>query len=292
MPMSAHTLLALAAASILTLSAQVAQAKDPNITGMWVMSPPDGGQQMRQPMRPKLTAAAQNEGRSVQSRDAKNNRIISESHTKCWPTGMPAMMTNPFGIQFLQTPGRITVLNEVSNLPRAIYLDEKDHPDTYIPGWNGHSIGHWEKDVLVVDTVGFNGRSDVLMILAANGPTVEAGGIGAAWTVSEKLHLIEKIYLDKDGYLHDDITMEDPATLAEPYTAKYRYKRAHGREANEVMEYVCEVDPANLNAFEREQKDAGLASTNDPAWAIEGFTKPASSAATATLAPSASPPPK
>ena len=257
-------LAAFAATSLLALSAGQAMAKDPDITGMWAISPPDGGQQMRQANRPQMTPAAQARQQKAQAANNKNNRLIGEAHTKCWPTGMPGMMSTPFGIEFLQTPGRITILNEVSNLPRTIYLDEKAHSVSFIPGWNGHSIGHWEKDVLVVDTIGFNGRSQ---------------------NVSEKMHMSEKIYLDKDGFLHDDITMDDPDTYAKPYTATYRYKRAKGQEANEVMEYVCEVDPANLVAFEQEQKAAGLASTYDPAWSAEAFAKPATAAATASIVP-------
>ena len=170
---------------------------------------------------------------------------------------MPGLMQPPFGIEFLQTKGRVTILSEVSNLPRTIYLDEKTHPDSIIPGWNGHSIGHWEGNVLMVDTIGFNGRNH---------------------NVSEKMHITEKIYLD-GAYLIDELTEDDPVNFAEPHHVKYRYKRAEGQEASEVMEYVCEVDPANLVAFEQEQKAAGRSSDFDPAWAASGFSNPAAVAA-------------
>jgi hypothetical protein len=276
MLMSARVLLAFAAVSIMSFCAEAAQAKEPNITGVWAISPPGDAQQMLQDSLPSLTPAVQAKVQQAQAIARKNNRLVGEAHTKCWPTGMPGMMSTPFGIEFLQTPGRITILNEVSNLPRTIYLDEKTHSDSFIPGWNGNSIGHWENDVLIVDTIGFNGRSEALVI-------DHKGGMAAP--VSEKMHMIEKIYLDKEGYLHDDITMDDPVSFTAPYTGRYRYKRAVGKEANELIDYVCEVDPANLFAFEKEQKDAGVASTYDPAWSIEAFAKPDSAAATATLTP-------
>jgi hypothetical protein len=259
-----RALAASAAVSVLTLAAvQPAFAAEPNITGMWAISPADGGQQQRQPPAP-FTDAVRAKNAELQKINQANNRLVGEDHTKCLPTGMPGMMGTPFGIEFLQTPGRITILNEVSNLPRTIYLDEKTHPDSFIPGWNGHSIGHWEKDVLVVDTVGFNGRQA---------------------HASEKMHMEERLYLDKDGFLHDDMTQTDPDVYTAPYHTTYRYKRAQGQEASEVMEYVCEVDPANLFAFEQEQKAAGLPSDFDPAWSAQAFAKPNTAAAVVSAVP-------
>jgi hypothetical protein len=231
--------------------ATAALAADPDITGVWAVSQPEG--RVHQPPARFTPEAAAHNAEDQKITNA-NHRLIGEAHTKCWPTGMPGLMQPPFGIEFLQTKGRITILSEVSNLPRTIYLDEKAHPDTLIPGWNGHSIGHWDKDVLYVDTIGFNGRNH---------------------NVSEKTHITEKIYLDKEGYLVDELTQEDPLTYAEPRKATYRYKRAQGQEANEVMEYVCEVDPANLFAFEQEQKAAGRASDFDQAWSAYVFSHPA-----------------
>jgi hypothetical protein len=239
---------ALLAAPLLALAAGA--HAEPNITGMWALSQP--ADRVRQP-RPKMTPEAQARNAEDQKINTAAHRLVGEAHTKCWPTGMPGLMQPPFGIEFLQTKGRITILSEVSNTPRTIYLDEKVHPDTFIPGWNGHSIGHWEGNTLMVDTIGFNGRNH---------------------NVSEKAHITEKMFMEGE-YLIDDLTMEDPVNYAEPMHVTYRYKRAVGQEANEVMEYVCEVDPANLFAFEAEQKAAGRASEFDAAWAASAFSNPA-----------------
>ena len=240
-----------AVAGLAALAAGAAQA-EPNITGMWALSQPEGRLHAGPPpMIPAVRAANQ----ARQKIDQANHRLIGEAHTKCLPAGMPGLMQPPFGIEFLQTKGRVTILSEVSNLPRTIYLDEKIHPDTMIPGWNGHSIGHWEGDTLVVDTIGFNGRQP---------------------NVSEKMHITERIHLTEAGkYLVDDLTLDDPATYTEPYHISYRYKRAEGQEASELMEYVCEVDPANLFAFESEMKAAGLPSDMDSSWTVEAFNHPA-----------------
>lgn len=212
-------------------SAVHAAPAEPNITGLWSLEQPPGWK--ARPGDAPLTAAAAAEAAETARRYAAFGRVIGEAHTKCWPAGMPGLMQPPFGIEFLQTRGRVTILSEVSNLPRTIYLDEKAHPDDLIPGWNGHSIGRWEKGVLVIDTVGFNGRQP---------------------RVSPKMHITERIYLAERGKaLIDEMTLDDPQTYTRPFTLKYRYKRVTGQSA-ELMEYVCEVDPDNLNAYATEEK--------------------------------------
>ncbi|MBW8812556.1 MAG: hypothetical protein JF588_03955 [Caulobacterales bacterium] len=229
-----------------------AAAAEPDITGMWALDQPPG--QTHQPP-PKLTPAAHQAMDEANHVAAANNRLIGEAHTKCWPAGMPGLMQPPFGIEFLQTKGRVTILSEVSNLPRTIYLDESRHPDDVQPGWNGHSIGHWDANVLVVDTIGFNSRQP---------------------RVSEKMHITERIFLDADGqHLVDELVLDDPVTYAEPYHIRYRYKRVESGPGAELMEYVCEVDPANLVAFEKEQAAAGRPSNFDPAWAATAMAEPA-----------------
>jgi hypothetical protein len=232
-----------------------ARAAEPNITGVWVMEPNAAaiGVTTRQQPAP-LTAAAAAEQAEVNRINAANKRVTTEGRTKCLPPGMPAMMTTPFGIEILQTKGRITILSEIGIVPRTIHLNQKTHGDSFIPGWTGHSIGHWEGDTLVVDTIGFNGR---------------------AQRVSEKMHITERIRLDKGGFLVNEMTLEDPNIYTQPYKTSYRYRRVTEGEGADLIEYVCEVDPANLFAYEAEQKAAGRPSTFDPAWAAQLYKNPA-----------------
>ncbi len=240
------------------LLAGVAQA-EPNITGVYapITSGPDGQPLARAPA--SFTPAAKAATAATAKLNAANHRIISENRTFCLPTGMPTMMTTPFGIEFLQTKGRVTILSELNAIPRTIYLDEKTQPDGVVPGWNGHSIGHWEGDTLLVDTVGFNGRNQ---------------------NISEKMHITEKIYLDKkSGDLVDEMVLDDPNIYAQPYHITNRYRRAVGQEANELQEYACEVDPNNLFAYLAEQKAAGRPTDFNPSWAAANYNDPASVAA-------------
>jgi hypothetical protein len=216
---TAATALALALAA-----AGVASAEAP-INGMWVLDQEPGRKAVNNAA--PLTDAARAENQAEARRQAFYGRIKSEAHTKCLPAGMPGMMAPPFGVEVLQTKGRVTIISEVSNLPRTIYLNERAHPADLDPGWNGHSIGHWEGATLVVDTIGFNGRQP---------------------RVSTRMHMVERFRLIDGGrYLVDEITLDDPATYTHPFTLSYRYRRLP--EENEVMEYICEVVPEDLSAY-------------------------------------------
>lgn len=203
-----------------------AVAAPPSLTGMYVKEAIPDGAPPDHAAPPPLTPAA----RAAQARErailGKAGLLTSMAHTKCLPPGMPGMMQPPFGLEFIESPGRITVIAEVSNMPRTIYMNLKTHPDGVDPGWNGHSIGRWEGSTLVVDTVGFNGRT---------------------LNVSDKMHMVEKIRLDNAGKtLVDEITMDDPATYTKPYTITYRYTKLAQTEP--LMEYYCEVLPDALAA--------------------------------------------
>ena len=81
----------------------------------------------------------------------------TDTSTACFPHGMPRLMESPYPIEIVQTPGRVTFLHEVAHEVRRIYLDQK-HPANLHDTFLGHSVGHWEGDTLVVDTVGINDK--------------------------------------------------------------------------------------------------------------------------------------
>ena len=209
---------------------------DPDISGEWVLDQP-GAANLKLDDLP-LTPAARATADAAAAR-AASGKLLAEGHILCLPDGMPHMMAAPYAIAFLQTRGRITVLPEVSNLPRVIYLDEAKHPDDVDPSWTGHSIGHWEGETLVVDTIGFNDRFAMLF------------NAHAQVRRSAALHVVERIALGKDGYLRDEMTLIDPAVFTRPYAITYRYRHL---DAAETMESVCEVNPALVAQFTAEQK--------------------------------------
>jgi len=128
----------------------------------------------------------------------------------CRPYGMPRVMFgNPFGPEIIVTPEIVVMLEDVDK--RIIYTDGRQHPtgDDAIDTWDGHSIGHWEGDTLVVDTVNvFPGNYDQSNAMH-----------------SGKIHIVERIrLLDKDT-LQVHMVIEDPETLEHSWTVVRQYKR-------------------------------------------------------------------
>lgn len=143
--------------------------------------------------------------------------------SNCEPLGMPGMMTMPYSLEFLMTPGKITVQQEALMQLRRIFMDGRALPATPDPTYSGYSVGRWEGDVLVVETVGTR-------------PGQRLGRQGI--TNSANLKITERIYLDEDNpdVLHLDFTYEDPAALEEPWIQTHTFRRD---EEWEMLEYVC-----------------------------------------------------
>ncbi len=77
----------------------------------------------------------------------------------CFPPGMPRMYLQPFPMEIIQVPGRVIMLFEFNHFIRQIFTDGRPHNTALGPTWLGDSIGHWDGDTLVVDTIGFNDKT-------------------------------------------------------------------------------------------------------------------------------------
>ena len=151
----------------------------------------------------------------------------TDTSTQCFPHGMPRLMESPYPIEIVQTPGRVTFLHEVAHEIRRIYLDQKQ-PASLRKTYLGHSVGHWEGDTLVVDTVGINDKSFI-------------DDEGEAH--SDQEHLTER-YRKIDGGRGIELvmTVDDPVTLEHPYS----YKRVYAwRPDVRPAEYICEENNRN-----------------------------------------------
>lgn len=136
----------------------------------------------------------------------------------CLPqAATPSMLGFPH--KLVQTPAVIVHLTEFTTPGyRQIFLDGRPHPKEWNPAWMGHSVGHWEGDTLVVDTVGFNELT---------------AGFGVH---SEKLHVVERISRPDKANLVVEITADDP----EAYTGEWkRTIRAALIPEEEILEFVC-----------------------------------------------------
>ncbi|MGV3591340.1 MAG: hypothetical protein ACO1PZ_06595 [Gammaproteobacteria bacterium] len=173
---------------------------------------------------------------------ADPNYEIPEGMSNCEPDGMPTMMTMPYSLEFLFTPGKIVVNQEALMMVRRIYTDGRPLPsrDEIEPNYFGYSVGHWEGDTLVVETIGTKA-----------GQRLGEAGI----TNSEELKITERIYLDPDNkdMLHLDFTFEDPNVLAQPWHRTHTFRRDRTWE---ILEYVCaENDRHPLDAEGQTQAD-------------------------------------
>ena len=128
-------------------------------------------------------------------------------HT-CTPPGLPRVYLHPFPIQIVQTPGEVLILFEYDSIRHQIFTDGRPHDTTLGPLWMGDSIGHWEGDTLVADTVNFNDKTWL-------------DRIGHPHSVA--LHVVERIRRIDHDHLTDDITIDDPKAYTKPWTAHIEF---------------------------------------------------------------------
>jgi hypothetical protein len=121
----------------------------------------------------------------------------------CKPSGSLRLLTFPPFRKFLQLPGLFVILSERDVTYRQIFLDGRPLPDDPTPTWNGYSVGRWDGDPLVVQTIGF--RDDTW--LDRNGSPMTA-----AAKVTERFRRIN------DGRLEVDVTVDDPKAYTRPWT--------------------------------------------------------------------------
>jgi len=140
------------------------------------------------------------------------------------PHGMPRQMAGiPFGPEVQMTPAMVLMSWPFLGAQRRIYIDGRPHPDPnkFAANYMGHSVGQWQGDTLVVDTV------EMLP-----GMYDQSGA-----PFSDKVHLTERIRLVDENLLEDQMTIEDPVTLTHPWHVTRRYRRANPRYPNFSLEY-------------------------------------------------------
>lgn len=214
-----------------------ANAPAPDLTGVWRRSrrPPDNtrrytlgeltgslGDEMS-PMTPwgeaQFKAAKPNGGARGVSLAETNDPIY-----KCFPPGVPRIYTSRLGgpFEIIQTPGRVTMIFEYDHFVRQFYTDGRPHPEDLSPTWMGDSVGKWEGNTLVIDTVGFNDKTWL---------------DNQGHPHSDSLHLVERIRRVSRGAMTDDITIDDPKAYTKPWVSHMIFEL---KPDWKIVEYVCE----------------------------------------------------
>jgi len=150
---------------------------------------------------------------------------VADPTSGCLPQGMPRFMVASYPLEILQTKGQVTIIAEWSSQVRRIFTDGRGHPpaDEVDITFNGHSIGHWEGQTLVVDTIGIRGDT-----------SFDASPL----THSDQLTVNERIFLKDPKTLVVDLTVTDPGAFTAPWKVRRTYR--HGGPDARIMEYVCE----------------------------------------------------
>jgi hypothetical protein len=171
---------------------------------------------------------------------AANAPAPEDSQTaNCLPPGMPGIMGQPYPMEFLLTPGKVTIVIEAYTQVRHIYTDGRSLPEEPDPKFFGTSIGRWEGDTLVAETVGFN---DFVQ---------HARGVPHG----DKMRIVERFRLTDPDTMSIETTISDPDALTVPYTTTASLRRHRDWT---ISEYVCEEN--NRNSVDTSGK-AGIDST-------------------------------
>lgn len=154
--------------------------------------------------------------------ERKTNISKDDPEARCLPPGVPRMSTTPYPFRIVQVPGLTLIVYEGgAHIWRQIFTDGRKHSEDPNPTWLGESIGWWDGDTFVIDTVGFNGKS-----------WIDESGL----PTTEKLHVIERIKRVDAGHLQIDHTVDDPGA----YTAPWNFTTHPTQLKGELMEYICQ----------------------------------------------------
>lgn len=214
-----------------------------DISGVWLRT--GGMPRMEAPMQPWAQEVFERTAAEMRARDGSDLRprdpdvALREvsgdepfigNRLLCLPEGPVDMLIPPYDIQLIHQLDKVYMLTEWGNKVRIIYLDEQ-HPPNLKPSWNGHSVGHWEGETLVVDTVGLDERAPLL-------------SMRGAVPRSDALHIVERITVSEDGdTITAEVMIEDPKVFTQPWSMNLTWLR---RPDPHVYEFVCADAPLDL----------------------------------------------
>ncbi|OFW22249.1 MAG: hypothetical protein A3H97_22745 [Acidobacteria bacterium RIFCSPLOWO2_02_FULL_65_29] len=198
----------------------------PDLTGPWLGGGSDGDMERDGGLKPgELTSVLLPAARALRAKREK--AIYEEPYIYCLPMSVPRVNPYPWKFAMSYTSKGLTqiyVLHETGDAGahRVVYMDGRKHPVDPIPTWWGHSIGRWEGDTLVIDTIGYNDR-------------FWFDAVGTPHT--EQLHTIERWTRVNYGTLVNEFTLDDPGAFSKPVQLKFTARLV--RADIDLMEYIC-----------------------------------------------------
>jgi hypothetical protein len=169
-------------------------------------------------------------GRGVYNARIANN---GKDHpgVSCLPSGIPEKDNIPDGLKLVQTEDLTLLLHESRTIYRQIFTDGRPLPKDPQPTWMGYSIGRWDKDTFVVETIGQNGKT-----------WLDMRGLPG----TESLHVTERFSRPKIGHMDIAVTIDDPKAYTKPWTVNLAWRLLPDAE---LIESICEEnnrDPAHM----------------------------------------------
>ncbi len=155
----------------------------------------------------------------------QSNNVAYDPEGFCLPPGGPRSMATPYPAEIIQHRDRILIIFEGGgHVWREIHMDGREQPDLrdYVPSYFGHSVGRWEGDTLVVDTIGYNEKT-----------WLDFGG----HMHTDELRTIERISRPNKNTLHYEVTIDDPGAYTEPWTIAWDINWTEGQE---LADYICQ----------------------------------------------------
>jgi len=144
-----------------------------------------------------------------------------ESDANCLPQGVPKINVTPIPFKIVQNPDEVIILYEAFGIYRQIFMDGRELPKDSNPSWMGYSVGKWDKDALVVETSGFNGKTWLDQV---GHPTTEA------------LQVTERFRRPDFGHLTIEVTINDPKAYTRPWTVTEGMQLLADTD---LLEFVC-----------------------------------------------------
>src|SRR5262245_20168130 len=192
----------------------------PDFTGVWAgpgfthkAGPNDTDTPSVTPYDPKRMSPFKPGGEALMNRPITGDVLKDDPTAVCLPNGLPRQLVSPYAQQWIHAPGQMIILYEYMHFFRVIPTDGRPHRKDEEPTWMGQSIGKWEEDTFVIDTVDFKE-----WVLDATHTEK-----GSRWH-SDALHMIERLrYIDPMTVSYQ-VTIDDPKIFTAPWTQEFQMK--------------------------------------------------------------------
>ena len=149
------------------------------------------------------------------------NPLDTGRTSDCMPLSPPDAFGVPYQFQVVQNKDVLLILHEYPGTFRIIPLDGEPHQPDPDPSWLGDSVGRWEGDTLIIDTIGYNDKTEV-----------------SGYRHTDALHTVERLRRTEDGFEYE-VTIEDPNVFVAPWIEMRTY-RLNVPPMKKIMEFVCE----------------------------------------------------